>query len=225
VDIDVSQRAFGAGPVERLERFNLLDPLSLLAHGIHLEDNDYSCIARHDAVVVHNPESNANNGVGHLDVPRAAGHGCLVGLGTDGMSSAMLRALRAAFLAHRGRTGDPGSGFQVLPELLSNNVRVARRFFDEPLLGELAPNAPADIIVVDAPAPTSLQAENLFTHLVYGVSESPVRHTIARGRVLLEDFRHQTLDPGELAGRARKLSPSLWQRFHGLEWGTPYLGS
>ena len=45
------------------------------------------------------PESNANNGVGRLDVELAAAEGCMVGLGTDGMSSAMLRALRAAFLA------------------------------------------------------------------------------------------------------------------------------
>jgi putative selenium metabolism protein SsnA len=225
VDIDASRQAFGTGPVERLDRFRLLDRHSLLAHGIHLEPSDYSSVANRDAVVIHNPESNANNGVGHLDVPGAASHGCLVGLGTDGMSSAILRALRAAFLAHRDRTGDPASGFQVLPELLSNNVKVARRFFGEPLLGELAPTAPADIIVVDASPPTPLQAENVFGHLVYGASEAPVRHTIARGRVLLEHFGHQTLDPSELAACAQELSPALWQRFHTLEWGTPFLGS
>jgi len=225
VDITASRQAFGAGPVERLERFRLLDRLSLLAHGIHLEAGDYSCVAKRDAVLVHNPESNANNGVGHLDVPGATDHGCLVGLGTDGMSSAMLGALRAAFLVHRDRTGDPASGFRVLPELLANNVTVARRFFDEPLLGELAPGAPADIMVVDAPTPTPLLAENFFGHLVYGASRAPVRHTVARGRVLLEDFCHKTLDPGELTARARQLSPALWERFHALEWGTPFLGS
>lgn len=101
---------------------------------------------------------------------------------------------------------------------------MARRFFDEPLLGELASNAPADIIVVDAPAPTPIRPENLFTHLVYGASEAPVRHTIARGRVLLENFCHKTMDPAEVAARARELAPALWQRFGALKQGTSFLG-
>ncbi len=228
-DVAATREAFGVGPVARLERFGLLDERALLAHGIHLEPEDYRTIARHGATVIHNPESNNNNGVGRLDTVVAAGHGCRVGLGTDGMSSAVQRALRSAFLTHRGATRDPSSGFEVLPELLAANVEIARHLLggtpvDEPLLGSLAPGAPADVIVVDAAPPTHLGSENFFGHLVYGLSEAPVRHTVARGRVLLEDFRHTTIDCQELAARARRLSPALWQRFAELSWGTPFLG-
>ncbi|MEJ2372030.1 MAG: hypothetical protein P8Y07_14410, partial [Gemmatimonadales bacterium] len=69
-----------------------------------------------------------------------------------------------------------------------------------------------------------ISGENLFAHLAYGTSEAPVRHTVARGRVLLQDFRHTSLDPEELTARARELSPPLWERFHALDWNTPYLG-
>jgi putative selenium metabolism protein SsnA len=224
VDVEATQASFGIRPVERLIRFGLLDRNSLLAHGIHLQTDEYRIIAEHDAIVVHNPESNANNSVGHLNTVNTARHGCLVGLGTDGMSSAVLRALRSAFLLHRQVSGDCSSGFDVLPDLLHNNVSAARRFFDEPLLGELVPGAPADIVVVDAPAPTPLHADNLFAHIVYGASEAPVRHTIARGRLLLEDFRHTLIDPVALAARAQELSPALWARFAELKWGTKYLG-
>ncbi len=224
LDVQASRRAFRMGPVDRLERFGLLDRCCLLAHGIHLEADDYAKIARHDAALIHNPESNANNGVGWLDTVNAAKRGCLVGIGTDGMSSNMLRALRSAFLLHRAARRDPSSGFEVLPDLLSNNVNVARRFFDEPLLGELAPNAPADIIVIDVSTITPIEPGNLLDHLVYGASEAPVRHTIARGRVLLKNFCHETLDPDELAARARGLVPALWQRFRALKWGTSFLG-
>ena len=224
VDVSATRQTFGLGPVERLERFGLLDERALLAHGIHLAPADYATIARLGATVIHNPESNNNNGVGRLDTVAAAAHGCRIGLGTDGMSSAVQRALRSAFLTHRGATRDPMSGFEVLPELLANNALIARRFLAEPLLGELAPGAPADLVVIDAPPPTPLAPENAFGHLVYGMSEAPVRHTIARGRVLLEDFRHTTLDPSRLAERARELSPELWRRFRKLPWGTSFLG-
>ena len=224
VDVSASRSAFGIGPVERLERFGLLDERALLAHGIHLEPEDYETIARHGATVIHNPESNNHNGVGRLDAVAAAGHGCRVGLGTDGMSSAVQRALRSAFLTHRGATRDPSSGFEALPDLLQANVEIARRFLGEPLLGSLVPGAPADVIVVDAPPPTHLGRENFFGHLVYALSEAPIRHTVACGRLLLEDFKLLTLGPEILAERARRLSPALWRRFHALDWGTPFLG-
>ncbi|MEJ2334742.1 MAG: amidohydrolase family protein [Gemmatimonadales bacterium] len=224
VDVLASIDAFGVAPVERLARFDLLDERALLAHAIHLEQADYERAAEAGAILIHNPESNANNGVGRLNVPRTAALGCTISLGTDGMSSSMLRALRFAFLTHRGATGDPSSGFEALPDLLAHNAATARRFFSEPLLGQLEEGAPADVIAVDSPPPTPISGENLFAHLAYGTSEAPVRHTVARGRVLLQDFRHTSLDPEELTARARELSPPLWERFHALDWNTPYLG-
>jgi putative selenium metabolism protein SsnA len=224
LDLQASKMAFGAAPVERLVNVGLVDEQCLLAHGIHLGRGDYETIARYGAVLIHNPESNANNGVGRLDVVKVSQHGCLVGLGTDGMSSNMLSTLRAAFLAHRGGRRDPSTGFEVLPELLWNNVTVARRFFDQPLLGELVSGAPADLVVVDAAPPTPITADNLFGHLVYGASGSPIRHTVARGSVLLEDFSFQTLNPQELADQARQLSPTLWERFQALDSGPSVSG-
>lgn len=224
VDVGASVEQFGAGPVDRLARHGLLDERALLAHAIHLEDADYRRAAGAGVTLLHNPESNANNGVGRLDIPRAAGLGCAVGLGTDGMSSAVLRALRAAYLGLRGGAEDPTLGFEHIPRLLATNARVAGTFLDEPDLGRLSPGAPADVIAVDAPPRTPLSSDNWFGQLVYGIAEAPVRHTVARGRTLLEDFRHLTMDPAALAAEARDAASALWERFHALDWNTPYLG-
>jgi len=216
LDFQVSELAFGAAPLERLEKRGLLDDRALLVHGVHLTSEGRAVVARNQSVLIHCPESNANNGVGRLDVERAAAAGCTVALGTDGMSSAMLRSLRFAFLIQRAGREDPTVGFAAHPRILQNNIDVARRFFDEPLLGELTPGAPADICVVDCPPPTPLTADNLFGHLVYGAAEAPVRHTIARGEFLLQDFRHTTLDPLAIAEIARTEAPGLWERFHAI---------
>jgi putative selenium metabolism protein SsnA len=213
LDSQASKLAFGAAPVDRFASRGLLDERALLIHGVHLDSERLAVLARHGAILVHCPESNFNNAVGRLDVERAAAEGCLVGLGTDGMSSALLRALRFAFLVERGGRQDPTAGFTVHPRLLRNNVSAARRFFDEPLLGELTVGAPADICVVDCPPPTPIDASNLFGHLVYGAAEAPVRHTVARGEILLEDFRHTSLDIQAIAEHTRAEAPGLWERF------------
>ncbi len=225
VDVSASLVAFGKGPVERLHDFGILDEKSLLAHGIHLPDGAYERIAESGASIIHNPESNANNGVGRLDVPEVAARGVQVCLGTDGMSSSVLKALRFAYLMHRASTGDANSGFEHLPNLLGNNVLVARRFFEEPLLGELVEDAPADLIVLDGSEITPLDEQNLFAYLAYGVSEARVSHTIARGKTVLENYQPTTVDVEALSARARTASPDLWRRFHELDTGTGFLGS
>ncbi len=217
LDSRLSQERYGQTPLDRLDHFGLLDGLSLLAHGVHLDPHDVSRVAESGATLIHNPESNNNNAVGRLDLEAALSLGCTVGLGTDGMSSRMLGSLRAAFLGVRAGTGDPTSGFDTVSGLLQANSRRAAQVFDEPLLGRLVEGAPADVIVIDPPAPTPVTPANTLGHLLYGASESVVRHTIARGRVLLKDFRHTTLDVGEVADQARAATPELWNRFRSLD--------
>ena len=202
--------------MRRLERYGLLDRRTLAIHCVHLGQADREKLAERDAVIVHNPESNANNGVGRLDLDAAAADGCRIGLGTDGMSSNMLGSLRAAFLGVRNARRDPTAGFETVPDLLAVNAAVAGEMLGEPLLGRLSPGAPADLCVLDSGPPTPLTPDNLFGHLVYGVAGSPVRHTVARGRVLLDDHRLTTLDGEAIAAEARSVTPALWQRFREL---------
>ena len=216
LDATLSRERYSRDPLDRLDHFGLLDRYSLLAHGVHLGLDDYSRVASSGATLIHNPESNANNAVGHLDLGTVLKLGCSVGLGTDGMSSTMFRSLRAAFLGVRAGTGDPTSGFDSTSGLLDTNARHAAGVFGEPLLGRLEAGAPADVIVVDGPPPTPVDPNNAFGHVLYGASESIVRHTIARGRVLLKDFRHQTMDVSALAGEAHAATPALWNRFEKL---------
>jgi cytosine/adenosine deaminase-related metal-dependent hydrolase len=225
LDIHHSRAAFGAGPLQRLDQYGLLGETTLLIHGVHLSADELRLAAKRGAVLVHNPESNANNGVGRLDLCDAADSGVTLGLGTDGMGSSMLRSGRAAFLMLRSGRRDPTTGFDVVPGmLLEANAAVASRFFDEPDLGKLRPGAPADIAVLDAPPPTPISPENVFGHLIYGANEAPVRHTIARGRVLLEDFDLTRLDLACIAAQAREATPALWERFRTLSARTPFPG-
>lgn len=212
-DVSRSRAEFGADPVTRLVDAGFANESSLFAHGVHLDAAALDKVAQSGATLVHNPESNANNAVGWLDLGRAAGAGLRLGLGTDGMSSSMLGALRASFLLERAQWRDPTLGFGVHTGLLSHNAHFAAMIFDRPWLGQLAVGGPADLIVIDAPTPTPISSANVFGHLIYGASRAPVRHTVAGGKTLMENFELLHLDLAALAARAKQAAAPLWRRF------------
>ena len=60
-----------------------------------------------DSMLVNNPESNMNNGLGVSPILDMLKHGVTVGVGTDGMSSHMISQARAMYLHQRTYHRDP----------------------------------------------------------------------------------------------------------------------
>ena len=229
LDGDECWRAFGRGPLERLEVQGLLGPSSWIAHGVQLEARDFALLAERASLLVHCPESNANNRVGRLDLAAARAAGLAVGLGTDGMSACLLTSLRCAFLLHRASVaetnGDPDCGWRDTVGLLEGARGHVARLFDQPGYGRLEPGAPADLVVLEDAFPGELSTENLTARLVFGQAPPRVRHTVARGVFLVRDFEPQLLDAERLAREGDRVRQALWGRFAKLAGGTPYLGT
>ena len=98
-----------------------------------------------------------------------------------------------------------------------NNAALARVFWPDLPLGQLAVGAAADIIFVDYHAITPLSAGNLPWHIIFGFESSMVTTTIAGGRVLMRDRQLLTLDEAAITARSRELAAGVWQRYNELE--------
>jgi cytosine/adenosine deaminase-related metal-dependent hydrolase len=227
VDLEESLQRHGRRPLERLEAFGLLGPRALLVHGVHLEAAEFERIARARAWLVHNPESNANNRVGRLDLEAAAAAGLHVGLGSDGMGSDLLATLRTAFLLARaaapGGPAGESAGWCQLPGALARNAAAASHWLGRPW-GRLEPGATADCCVLARRPPLGLHAAGLFSWLVYGAGGAPLRWVIGGGRTLLENGHCTSLDEERLVAEAARVAPALWARAAALPAGTPFLG-
>lgn len=219
-----TRRRHGVSIINRLHRYGFLGPRTILAHGLHLTPAEWRMAGTQGAVLVMNPESNANNAVGVLDVNGVASAGLPLGLGSDGMTSSMVVSLRTGFLFHRSNAGLQETNHEVMAKMIETNARFARRFFEEPLLGVLAPGAPADLAVLDYQPATPMNADNWFGHVLFGAAHRPVRHTIGRGRILMQDFDVKTLDTQAIIGESRRLARDLWRRFGDMNSGTDFLG-
>lgn len=81
------------------EKVNLLTEKSVLAHGVHLDDEELRILKKHGTAIAHCPTSNTSLGSGLCDVRRLMEASVKVGLGTDvsgGYSASMLTAIRDA---------------------------------------------------------------------------------------------------------------------------------
>lgn len=203
-DVTDAREKHGTGVVERLAKHQALNNRTILAHGIHLSDEDIH-IARSAGVwFAHNPRSNTNNQVGYAPVAK---FGERVVLGTDGIGADMFEEAHFAFF--KGRDARSSFSAEDWLRVLANNQTMASEAFGCDL-GSLNEGAAADLIVLGYESPTPLTAENLAWHLAFGMSSASVESVMVNGRFIVSDRRH-ALD-GEAYEKAQEASQKLWAR-------------
>ena len=193
--------------VTRLAAAGGLDERTLLAHGVHLDDVELELVRTVNASLAHNARSNMNNSVGRA---RVQAMGPRVALGTDGIGADMFEESRAAYF--RLREDDLGAAVDWPLARLAEGAGLAGRIFDEPQLGTLEPGAPADLVVLDYPAPAPLDASTLAGHWIFGLASRHVRDVMVAGEWVVLDRRLVRADQQELAVKAAVEARRLWAR-------------
>jgi putative selenium metabolism protein SsnA len=198
---------FGKRTAHRLSEEGALAEGDLVAHGVHLDDSEIEAVRSSGAWVAHNPRSNLNNGVGYAPALRL---GERVGLGTDGIDGDMFAEAKVAYLKAREATLEAGPDWAL--SRLTAGSGVMGAVFGEPAFGRLEVGAPADLVVLDYPAPTPLTGSNLAGHFLFGLGSRFVRDVMVAGEWVVRDRRHQLVDEDELAARCGEAAPKLWER-------------
>jgi putative selenium metabolism protein SsnA len=197
----------GVRVVERLARAGAVETRTFAAHAVCLDADEARMIREMGALVVHNPRSNMNNAVGRPDLDRL---GDRVALGTDGIGADMFGESQAAFFRHRDDGGRPEPDWPLAR--LARGAEAVGRIFDEPELGRIVPGAPADLVVLDYPAPAPLDANSVAGHWIYALGARHVRDVIVAGRPVLRDGRSTLVDEDARFAEARVQATRLWQR-------------
>ena len=123
-----------------------------------------------------------------------------IALGTDGIGGDMITESQAAFF--RAREASLAAPPSWPLDRLAASSRAAGRVFGEPLLGRIVAGAPADITVLDYPAPTPVSAGNLAGHWIFGLSPRQVRDVLVAGELVVADRRSTRVDTARLAAEA-----------------------
>jgi len=214
IDVTTTMERYGRGVMDRFLDFGIPGPKTIFVHGVQFESRELDLLRSTDSMLVNNPESNMNNGLGVAPILDMLKHGVLVGVGTDGMSSHMISQARAMYLHQRTYHRDPTVAFaEACDILLRNNRKICNRLFREPR-GMLATGQLADIIIPDYVPFTPLNADTFFGHLLFGLSFTRVRTTISRGEVIVDDGRILHLDEDEIRARCVERSTRIWSKIN-----------
>lgn len=213
-DVEDSLRKSGKRVIERLHAAGILGPRTVVAHAVHVNDDEIGLLADTGTWVTHQPRSNMNNAVGVAPIETMLARGVRVALGNDGFSNNMFEEMKAAYLVHKLHRRDPRAmpGDLVLRLAFDANAALARLFWPQQTLGVLAEGAMADFIIITYHPTTPLTAGNLPWHLLFGYEASLITGTVCAGQVLMRDRQLLTLDEEAITARARDHAARLWQR-------------
>jgi putative selenium metabolism protein SsnA len=210
----------GCSVVDRLHAAGVITERALLAHCVHVDSRERDMLLASGATIAHNARSNMNNGVGHSPVTGGGGERLLRGsagriaLGTDGIGGDMITESQAAFF--RAREASVGTPPSWPLDRLAASSRVAGRVFGEPLLGCITAGAPADMTVLEYPAPTPVSAGNVAGHWLFGLSPRQVRDVLVAGELVIADRRSTRVDAVRLAADAATEAGRLWARLQDI---------
>lgn len=187
---------YGLRPAHHLEKLGVFDRPTLIAHGVHLTDEELDILAAHQVHVSHNPGSNLKLASGVARVPDMISKGIRVSLGTDGAASNnnldMFEEMRLAALIHKGVSGDPVAvpAMQALKMATMDGAKSI--WLDD--VGGLQAGMKADLIALDLDQPHLLPKTNLISHVVYSASAHDVVDVMIDGRWVVRNRECLTMD-------------------------------
>lgn len=211
LDVDDCLAKYGTTIIKRLDGFNLINPNSLIVHGIYLTDEELEIIAKRNAYLVVNTSSNMNNGVGLPDIKRFLKYGVKVMIGNDGLSTTMANEYLNAFYTTRLLNNDPlGMSLGDILTMINNSFEYCSNLFNIKL-GRIKKGYEADFSILNYVPFTPMNKDNVFGHIFFGLYPNYNPREVYRGgQCIFKNGKSLTTKAERDYAKALEISSSLW---------------
>jgi len=201
----------GLGVVPFLAKVGILNPKTIAAHVVHVNEQDIELLTHSGTWTVHNPKSNMGNGVGVSPIGRLLEAGVSACLGSDGFYD-IPRQMELVPLLQNLHNGNPSSfgTDETLQMVYGNNARLAEQTFGMPF-GKLAAGYAADCLVIPYEPETPVNSHNFSGHLLSALLSGPA-HVIVGGAQRIENGVFRDMDIAAIRARSKELAEKLWKR-------------
>lgn len=214
-ECEIVERESGLRNIAYLNSLGITGAHVVLAHCVHLDDEEMEMLARTKTNVAHCPSSNLKLGSGIAPVTGMLERGISVSLGADGAACNnrldMFTEMRTAALLQKALHGP-----EVLPAasaLRMATIDGARALGLAKEIGSLEVGKYADVIVVDLNRPhSSPRRDDVVSALVYSAQPADVRATIIDGRIVMREGKLTTLNEAGVIAEANREASALAAR-------------
>lgn len=211
-DVQDCSKKYNKSIVERLDSFGLLNRNSILAHCVHINEQEAELIGSRDCYVALNPTSNMNNAVGlpNYELFKKNKIRCVVG--NDGLGADITRDYLNLLFSMKNRLGSPTKfTMDDLLQIIRNGYGLMGTCLNIKL-GRIAEGYKADLLVVPYNPPTPISKENIFGHMIFGVFDGfKPKQVWISGRQLIEDYV-PTFEVEAALEEARLEAAKVWKR-------------
>ncbi len=210
IDGKLCRQKYNKTLIERFEDFGLIRPNSLLIHCSNLTPKDLEILQKQQIFIVQAIDSNLNNGLNVGNISSFIQKKLNVTVGTDGMHSNILKAMKNSLIFTKYQNQTPDIGYPEIKQLLLNNYKLKQEL-GFPL--GLKAGETADLAIFDYQPMTLFNDEKFWDHFIFGITESRCQYVIKNDRILLDNFRLQNQFYQELFARSQEISQKMFKRF------------
>ena len=213
MDEDDSQKKYKMNIIERLDKYHLVNPNSLIVHGVAISDKELDIVKNRNAYMVVNTTSNMNNAVGLPDINKYLMHGIKVLVGNDGLSSNMATEYLNAYYTTHHLNGTPTAmGLNQILDMINNSYEYAGNMLGIKL-GKIEKGYEADFMLMPYQPFTAMDNTNAFGHIFYGIYPSLKPNDVyVEGKLLLHNRKITSKKVNNLFKDSPKISEELWNR-------------
>ena len=185
-EVERCLKKHGCTPIEYLEKFDLLTDKTILAHCVHLSDNDIQIIKKHNTKIAHCPVSNFKLKSGLMAFQKLHDEGVLVTLGTDGSASnnslGMLEEMKVCALNAKTQANSSKAG-NVNDIYKAATINGAKAFGID--AGVIEEGKIADFVLYDLNHYLLLPNYNLISNIVYSGQNDCITDVFCDGKQLM----------------------------------------
>jgi 5-methylthioadenosine/S-adenosylhomocysteine deaminase len=206
---------YGKRPVEHLDSLGFFEIPSLVAHAVHLNDEEIALLAEKNVKISHNPGSNLKLGSGIAPITKMLKAGIRPSLGTDSSASNnnldLLEEIQLAALIHKGINQDP-LAVPAKTALWMGTVYGSEALFLDHITGTLSAGKKADFITIDKTATHMQPPHDIISHIVYAASRGDIVDVFVDGKALMLNRELKTMDEEKISYRANQAFQELNNR-------------
>lgn len=206
-EINTVRKKYKMNNIEYFNSLNLLDDNAVLAHCIHVDNDEINLLKRKKVRVAHCPSSNLKLGSGIAPIPLFLKKGISVSLGADGApcnnNLSMFNEMRLASLIQKPIHGAKVLDAETVFRLAT--IEGAKALNLENEIGSIEKGKKADLVLINLDEgfnPVYESDENVYSKLLYSTSANNIKHAMIDGKWVVKNGKSKIYDEKEIRNDA-----------------------